>query len=80
MNYYEFLIGSKIETQEITAYSLWQILGKRVACVGCELCESFVAVLCGVSQCRASPTVTFGLCCGPLLNLPLIHAYVFVEF
>lgn len=31
MNYHEFVIKSKIETGEITAYILWQILEVRVA-------------------------------------------------
>jgi len=80
MNYYEFLIKSKIEAQEITAYILWQILEMRVAYADCKLCESFVAVLCSVWQSKVNQIVTFGLCCRLLLNLQLIHAYISVEF
>lgn len=80
MNYYEFLINSKIERQEITAYILWQILKMRIACVACKLCDSFVVVLCSVWQSEANQTATFGLCCRLLLNLKLIRAYIFVEF
>lgn len=74
--YYEFLIKSKIETREITAYILWQIVEMRIACVDCKLCDSFVAVSRSVWQSGADPTVTFASCCRLLLNLQLIHAYI----